>query len=90
MSQHTKTLDGKALDAMFTLPLRVPKAGGARDLADVPTDKLEELQCIYVRRLKISQDAETMSKMQACGYELGLRIVLSEIRKDLGKLEMRQ
>jgi hypothetical protein len=90
MSNHTKTIDGKALDAMFTSPMRVPKAGGARDLADVPTDRLEAVQRIYVNRLKISQDAETMSKMQAVGYELGLRIVLNEIRKDLAKLETRQ
>jgi len=85
MNGHTKDID-----AMFEPPMLVPKAGGKRDLADVPTDKLEELQRTYVHRLKIKQDNETVSKAQAVGYELGLRIVLSEIRKDLAKLETRQ
>lgn len=76
----------KDIEAMFNPPLRVPKAGGPRDLADISTDRLEAVQRIYVNRLKISQDAETMSKMQAVGYELGLRIVLAEIRKDLDKI----
>jgi hypothetical protein len=76
--------------SLFEPPLRVPKAGGARDLADVPTEKLEEIQRMYVRRMGIKQDQETLSKMQAVGYELGLRIVLSEIRKDLARLETRQ
>jgi hypothetical protein len=80
----------KDIDAMFEPPMLAPKAGGKRDLADVPTDKLEELQRTYVRRLQIKQDNETVSKAQAVGYELGLRIVLSEIRKDLAKLETRQ
>ena len=85
MNGHTANIE-----AMFETPTKVPKAGGARDLADVPTDKLEAVQRIYVRRLKISQDPETMSKASAVGYELGMRIVLAEIRKDVAKLETRQ
>ena len=62
-----------------------------RDLSDVPTEKLEELQRRYVRRLELlasgnRQDQETMAKAQAVGYELGLRITMAEIRKDLAKL----
>ena len=75
------------IDAMFSPPTtKIPKAGGARDLADVPTDKLEAVQRSYVRRLQISQDPETMSKAQAVGYELGMRIVMAEIRKDIDKV----
>ena len=82
MNGHTSNLD-----AMFSPPTtKIPKAGGPRDLADVPTDKLEAVQRSYVRRLQISQDPETMSKAQAVGYELGLRIVLAEVRKDIAKL----
>jgi len=62
-----------------------------RDLSDVPTEKLEELQRRYMRRLELlangnRQDQETMAKAQAVGYELGLRITMAEIRKDLAKL----
>jgi hypothetical protein len=67
-------------------PIAVPKEGGARDLADIPTVKLEALQKRYVNRMKLKQDNETMAKMQAVGYELGLRIVLAEIRKDVAAL----
>ena len=80
----------KNIDAMFDPPMLAPKAGGPRDLADVPTDKLEELQRVYIRRLGLKQDNETVSKAQAVGYELGLRIVLAEVRRDLAKLETRQ
>ena len=74
------------IEAMFVTPVRVSAQGGPRDLADVPTADLEEVQRMYVRRLNISKDPETMSKAQAVGYELGLRIVMAEIRKDLAKL----
>ena len=75
------------IDAMFEPPTtKIPKAGGPRDLADVPTDKLEAVQRSYVRRLQISQDPETMSKAQAVGYELGMRVVMAEIHKDIDKL----
>ena len=62
-----------------------------RDLSDVPTEKLEELQRRYMRRLELlangnRQDQETMAKAQAVGYELGLRITMAEIRKDLARL----
>ena len=62
-----------------------------RDLSDVPTEKLEELQRRYVRRLELlasgnRQDQETMAKAHAVGYELGLRITMAEIRQDLAKL----
>ena len=62
-----------------------------RDLSDVPTEKLEELQRRYMRRLELlangnRQDQETMAKAQAVGYELGLRITMAEIRQDLAKL----
>jgi len=80
----------KNIESMFATPILPPKAGGQRDLSDVPTDRLEAVQRVYMRRLKISQDPETMSKAQAVGYELGLRIVLVEIRKDIEKIEPRQ
>jgi len=67
-------------------PIAVPKAPGPRDLADIPTVKLEALQKRYVNRMKLKQDHETMAKMQAVGYELGLRIVMGEIRKDIAAL----
>lgn len=68
------------------LPKKIPKEGGARDLADIPTAKLEAVQRRYVGRMKFHPDAETQSKMQAVGYELGLRIVMAEIRKDVAAL----
>ena len=83
MNGHTSNLD-----AMFSPPTtKIPKAGGPRDLADVPTDKLEAVQRSYVRRLQISQDPETMSKANLVGYELGLRMVIAETMKDIAKLE---
>ena len=74
------------LKATSLPPVAVPKAGGPRDLADIPTAKLEALQKRYVNRMKLKQDQETLAKMQAVGYELGLRIVLAEIHKDIDAL----
>lgn len=67
-------------------PYEIKPAGPIpRDLSDIETGRLEELQRAYVRRLKLKEDHETIAKSQAVGYELGMRIVLSEIRKDLAK-----
>ena len=76
------------IEKIFVPPLKVPPAGGARDLAQFDTPILEELQRRYTRRLEITQgrDAEALSKAQAVGYELGLRIVLNEIAKDAAAL----
>ena len=76
------------IEKMFVPPLKVPPAGGARDLAHVETPLLEEIQRRYTRRLEITQgrDAEALSKAQAVGYELGLRIVMNEIAKDVAAL----
>ena len=76
------------IEKIFTPPLKVPPAGGARDLAHFETPILEELQRRYTRRLEITQgrDAEALSKAQAVGYELGLRIVMNEIAKDAAAL----
>lgn len=78
--------DADFLNTIARPPIAVPKAGGPRDLSDVPTAKLEALQKRYVNRMKLKQDQETMAKMQAVGYELGLRIVISEIHKDIAAL----
>ena len=78
--------DAPTLDDIHIPPLTVPKAGGARDLADVPTAKLEALQRRYVNRMKLAPDGATEAKMGAVGYELGLRVVMAEIRKDIAAL----
>ena len=78
--------DAPTLDQIAIPPLTVPESGGRRDLADIPTVKLEALQRRYVNRMKLSQDQETMAKMQSVGYELGLRVVMAEIRKDIAAL----
>lgn len=78
--------DMSKLEGILNPPIAVPKAGGPRDLSALPTAKLEALQRRYVNRLKLAQDAETVSKAQAVGYELGLRIVIAEIYKDVEAL----
>lgn len=83
MNDHATNIDSMNDHATT----KIPKAGAPRDLADVPTDKLEAVRRSYVRRLQISQDTETMRKASLVGYELGLRMVIAETMKDIAKLE---
>ena len=74
-------------DALDLIGIRKPDPR-ERDLADIPTKKLERLLKVYEVRIKLApQDQFAQMKGQLVASELGLRVAVREVRADLERLD---